>query len=77
MVYLTRSVVEAVLPIYFLTSKTRPTYNIKEKCKDHSKCICINLFDLWVKVQQSRYTPWRRRGERRYISYSFLTSALD
>jgi hypothetical protein len=30
-----------------------------------------------VKVKQSRYTPWRRLGERRYSSYSFSTSALD
>jgi hypothetical protein len=29
------------------------------------------------KVKQSRYTPWRRLGERRYSSYSFTTSALD
>jgi hypothetical protein len=29
------------------------------------------------KVKQSRYTPWRRMGERRYSSYSFSTSALD
>jgi hypothetical protein len=28
-------------------------------------------------VKQSRYTPWRRLGERRYSSYSFPTSALD
>jgi hypothetical protein len=34
---------------------------------------------IWSKkkVKQSRYTPWRRLGERRYSSYSFLTSALD
>jgi hypothetical protein len=31
----------------------------------------------FVKVKQSRYTPWRRLGERRYSSYSFTTSALD
>jgi hypothetical protein len=30
-----------------------------------------------VKVKQSRYTPWRRLGERRYNFYSFTTSALD
>jgi hypothetical protein len=30
-----------------------------------------------VKVKQSRYTPWRRLGERKYSSYSFSTSALD
>jgi hypothetical protein len=31
-----------------------------------------------VKVQLSRYTPWRRLGgERRCSSYSFLNSALD
>jgi hypothetical protein len=29
------------------------------------------------KVKQSRYTPRRRFGERRYSSYSFTTSALD
>jgi hypothetical protein len=29
------------------------------------------------KVKQSHYTPWRRLGERRYSSYSFLTSTLD
>jgi hypothetical protein len=29
------------------------------------------------KVKQSRYTPWRRLGERVYRSYSFTTSALD
>jgi hypothetical protein len=28
-------------------------------------------------AKQSRYTPWWRLGERRYSSYSFLTSALD
>jgi hypothetical protein len=29
------------------------------------------------KVKQSRYTSWRRLGERKYSSYSFTTSALD
>jgi hypothetical protein len=29
------------------------------------------------RVKPSRYTPWRRLGERRYSSYSFTTSALD
>jgi hypothetical protein len=29
------------------------------------------------KVKLSRYTPWRHMGERRYSSYSYLTSALD
>jgi hypothetical protein len=29
------------------------------------------------KVKLSRYTPWRRLGERRYSSYSLLSSALD
>jgi hypothetical protein len=32
---------------------------------------------LYVKTKQSRYTPWRRLGERMYSSYSFTTSALD
>jgi hypothetical protein len=30
-----------------------------------------------VKVKLSRYMPWRHMGERRYSSYSYLTSALD
>jgi hypothetical protein len=30
-----------------------------------------------VKVKPSRYTPWRRLGERIYSSYSFTTSTLD
>jgi hypothetical protein len=30
-----------------------------------------------LKVKQSRYTPWRRLGERRCSSYSFSTAALD
>jgi hypothetical protein len=29
------------------------------------------------KVKLSCYTSWRHMGERRYSSYSFLTSALD
>jgi hypothetical protein len=29
-----------------------------------------------AKAKQSRYTPWWRWGERKYSSYSFLTSAL-
>jgi hypothetical protein len=29
------------------------------------------------KVSKSRYTPYMRLGERRYSSYSFLTSALE
>jgi hypothetical protein len=29
------------------------------------------------KVKWSLYTPWRRLGNRRYSSYSFLTSALE
>jgi hypothetical protein len=30
---------------------------------------------VFIKVKVSRYTPWRRMGERRYSSYSYLTSA--
>jgi hypothetical protein len=33
--------------------------------------------DKCIKVKLSRYMPWRRMGERRYSSYSYLTSALD
>jgi hypothetical protein len=40
---------------------------------------CGVLFEVRTKskIKQSRYTPWRRLGERRYSSYSFTTSALD
>jgi hypothetical protein len=37
----------------------------------------LSLFQVVRKVKLSRYTPWRRMGERRYSSYSYLTSALD
>jgi hypothetical protein len=42
----------------------------------------ISLFILRIikKVKLSRYMPWRHMGgggERRYGSYSYLTSALD
>jgi hypothetical protein len=32
---------------------------------------------LWEEVKQSHHTPWRRRGERTYSSYSFMASVLD
>jgi hypothetical protein len=35
------------------------------------------FYKSYKKVNQSRYTPWWRLGERKYSSYSFLTSALD
>jgi hypothetical protein len=30
-----------------------------------------------AKLKQSRYTPWRRLGERTYSSYSFTISAIE
>jgi hypothetical protein len=39
--------------------------------------IYIYIYIYKVKVKQSRYTPWRRLGKRRYSSYSFSTSELD
>jgi hypothetical protein len=38
--------------------------------------IYIYIYIHTQKVQLSRYTPWWRLGERRYSSYSFLTSSL-
>jgi hypothetical protein len=35
------------------------------------------ILKVKCKVKQSRYTPWRRLGERMYSSYSFTTSVLD
>jgi hypothetical protein len=32
---------------------------------------------IYIKLKVSRYMLWRRIGERRYSSYSYLTSALD
>jgi hypothetical protein len=32
---------------------------------------------IYIKVKQSRYTPWRRLGREEYSSYSFTTSAVD
>jgi hypothetical protein len=42
----------------------------------------IRHYIVWApkdkkKVRLSRYMPWRRMGERRYSSYSYLTSAPD
>jgi hypothetical protein len=34
-------------------------------------------FIIELKIKLSRYTPWRRLGERRYRSYSLITTALD
>jgi hypothetical protein len=37
----------------------------------------IQAWIITSKVKLSHYTPWRRMGESRYSSYSFLTSAPD
>jgi hypothetical protein len=39
--------------------------------------ITLYIQYIYIKVKQSRYTPWRCLRERRYSSYSFSTSALD
>jgi hypothetical protein len=44
---------------------------------DHFLYKCALISIVKVKVKPSRYTPWRRLGERSYSSYSFTTSALD
>jgi hypothetical protein len=36
-----------------------------------------SLTEIFCKVKQSNNTPWRRRGERRYSSYTFMTSTLE
>jgi hypothetical protein len=50
----------------FLLSVLRTTLQ-----EDNNKNISVVL----GKVKVSRYTPWRGMGERRYSSYSYLTSA--
>jgi hypothetical protein len=37
----------------------------------------LSVLLLEQKIKLSNYTPWWRFGERRYSSYSVLTSALD
>jgi hypothetical protein len=37
----------------------------------------IHTYIHTYKLKLSHYTPWRRLGERRYSSYTFLTWALD
>jgi hypothetical protein len=37
---------------------------------------CVFKYQV-IKLKLSRYMPWRHMGERRYDSYSYLTSALD
>jgi hypothetical protein len=52
-------------------SKAHESYNIT-RCRQLPHFLSpVNM------VKQSRYTPWRRLGERRYSSYSFSTPALD
>jgi hypothetical protein len=52
--------------IIFSKSRRRPW-----RVQTRGYCYCGKI------KKQSRYTPWWRFGERRYSSYSFLTSALD
>jgi hypothetical protein len=49
---------------------------VKRTTKCYSFTNFSRLFNNY-KAKQSRYTPRRRLGERRYSSYSFLSSALD
>jgi hypothetical protein len=37
----------------------------------------VDILIVFGKAKQSRYTPRRRLGERRYSSYSFLTSVVE
>jgi hypothetical protein len=59
------------------SSTVQSTYSIRRKnvsCSRNTIVYKNNLF-RWCQLKQSRYTPWRRMGERRYSSYSYLTSA--
>jgi hypothetical protein len=55
----------------------------EKRCQIHNKYMCNfnhrNIFLTYHahKLKLSHYTPWRCMGERRYSSYSYLTSALD
>jgi hypothetical protein len=53
---------------------------LRRQTSDVTFCVTRNT-SCWnsisKKLKLSHYTPRRRLGERRYSSYSFLTSALD
>jgi hypothetical protein len=54
-----------------------------QRVKFQSQNVGLNIYLIltkyvtvkYSKVKLSRYTPWRQMRERRYSSYSFLTSA--
>jgi hypothetical protein len=54
---------------------------MQQRRKQHSirrkKTTRILLTTITKNLNLSRYTPWGCMAERRYSSYSFLTSALD
>jgi hypothetical protein len=66
--------------ICYLKQNLKYSYNSGKSYKSYSDTTLTSLPQLLRvqgKVKLSRYTPWRRLGERRYSSYSFMTSALD
>jgi hypothetical protein len=70
--------------ITYIQAYTQPTLHTNNMlkclrrvhgCLFHTEMLCT--FYGKKKVKLSCYTPWRHMEERRYSSYSYLTSALD
>jgi hypothetical protein len=49
---------------------------IKENISNDQKPILVGTNEIYKKLKLSHYTPRRRKGEKRYSSCSFSTSAL-
>jgi hypothetical protein len=60
--------------ILFISQYIHPISRHVSVVINHSQ---VNPFLKTLLKKQSRYTLWRRLGERRYSSYSFITSTLD
>jgi hypothetical protein len=52
-------------------------FHLKDLCKKNCSRSLISQLYPTTKVKQSHYTPQTHSRERRYSSYSFLTSALN
>jgi hypothetical protein len=60
-----------------MSTKTNAILRNTMFTENNTRCQECLLFACYIyKVNQSRYTPWRRFGGEEYSSYSFTTSAL-
>jgi hypothetical protein len=63
------------VPVYFL--KAFQVYTARKMEKVKEDIVYIDKYKQKKGKAVPQHTPWRRRGEKRYSSCSFLTSALD